>query len=315
MLISGSSPFPFITKDGSLDSFKTIEVNQFANAFSYGDVISGSYPYESRIVANYYNSGEGANRRHALRNSFNYYKNLSPYYEYQTSLSDKENEAMLLISIPSIFYGQSIKKGSLDLKFYVTGTLCSRLEDINKNGELVQTYGQGSGSVAGVALYNEGFLYINGDWSLNDSVFEEYYQTGSYVNPTWLNFMLGNIFCLSSSYSLDFYGVEKIPTMTMFAKAEKGEFNHSNNTTILEFGQDLTPISSSQDFIEARNIKLKNIVSASYEEEEPPFEKLCYISKIALYDEDKNLIGVAKLANPVRKKQNDNIAFKLKLDL
>ena len=67
--------------------------------------------------------------------------------------------------------------------------------------------------------------------------------------------------------------------------------------------------------MEKDNLSIKNIVHSEYDEEDPPFEKITYISKVALYDEEKNLIGVAKLAKPVRKRQNDNIAFKLKLDI
>ena len=123
----------------------------------------------------------------------------------------------------------------------------------------------------------------------------------------------GNL--VSSSWSMDFEGTETIPVMTMFAKAGKGEFNHSNNQTYIEHGQETTPISSSNTFKEKDNLSIKNIVHSEYDEEDPPFEKITYISKVALYDEEKNLIGVAKLAKPVRKRQNDNIAFKLKLDI
>ena len=39
------------------------------------------------------------------------------------------------------------------------------------------------------------------------------------------------------------------------------------------------------------------------------------ISKVAIYDEKRNLIGVATLANPVRKTEDRQYTFKLKLDL
>jgi hypothetical protein len=57
------------------------------------------------------------------------------------------------------------------------------------------------------------------------------------------------------------------------------------------------------------------MVSSSFVDEEPDFKKTTYISKIAIYDEQKNLIGVAKLANPVRKRELDSYTFKLKMDL
>ena len=62
--------------------------------------------------------------------------------------------------MPKIFYGTRIKPGSLSLKFYVTGTLVGELQDTRYNGELVQVGpagSVGSGSVAGVAMYEEGF--------------------------------------------------------------------------------------------------------------------------------------------------------------
>ena len=40
-----------------------------------------------------------------------------------------------------------------------------------------------------------------------------------------------------------------------------------------------------------------------------------YITKVALYDEKRNLIGVAAIANPVRKTEDRQYLFKLKLDL
>ena len=50
-------------------------------------------------------------------------------------------------------------------------------------------------------------------------------------------------------------------------------------------------------------------------DEEPEFKKTTYISKIAIYDDQKNIIGIAKLANPVRKRELDSYTFKLKMDL
>ena len=38
------------------------------------------------------------------------------------------------------------------------------------------------------------------------------------------------------------------------------------------------------------------------------------VDEIHIIDENKNLIGVAKLAKPARKKMNDNLAIKMKMD-
>jgi len=73
-------------------------------------------------------------------------------------------------------------------------------------------------------------------------------------------------------------------------------------------------VSGSKIFhIQQRDIK--NIVSSSYVDVTPDFKKTTYISKVAIYDEDKNLIGIAKVATPVRKTEEKQYTFKLKLDI
>ena len=60
---------------------------------------------------------------------------------------------------------------------------------------------------------------------------------------------------------------------------------------------------------------IKNVVSSSYYQEDETFEKIVYISKIGIYDENKNLIAIAKTSKPIRKRLNDEYTFKLKLDI
>lgn len=322
MLITGSVPFPYMTKEGGLEGFKTVDTSSFSNALP-GDIFSGSYPYTSSVSSDYYVSGEpkytpGKNRILALKNTFNSYKHISPEY----SFDKKETEECRLISVPSIFYGQAIKKGSVELKFLITGSVAAILQDKKRNGELIQVEpvdDQNYGKVAGTVLYNEGFIYLSGSWSLNDNHTEQYNPAEPPTNPAWLWFMAtgSNEVGLvpQSAFDLQFEGTERIPTVTMFAKAEKGEFNHSNNQTYVEYGQDVFPSFGNGVFAEQRELQIKNVVETFYDDEDPPLEKTTYISKIALYDEDRNLIGIAKLANPVKKRQNDNIAFKIKLDM
>ena len=325
MIVTGSQPFPFITKEGSLGTFKTVSTSEFNSDFSYGDVITGSYPLSASIASDFFDSGllvagERKRRLLALKNTLNNYKYLSPHYAFSSSLGDKELQELRLISIPSLFYGKSIRKKSISCKWYHTGSLIAELQDINGDGELIQTGppgSQGIGNVAGVALYSEGFLILTGSWDLH--TYTESFDVGSPpTEPAWKHFMTtgsnGAYLVPSSSFGLDFEGTEEIPTITLTTRAESGEFNHSNNPTFQEFNQNKYLATSSVQFMENNNISIKNIVKTDYDEEDPPFEKITYISKIAIYDEDKNLIGVAKLANPLRKKVSDNLAIKLKMD-
>lgn len=331
MAVTGSLPFPFITKEGSLSSFKTATASEFNQDFAYGDVISGSYPYVSRISSDFFPSGPyigGLRKKNllALKNTLNYYSGKSSHFSFSSSLGDKERQEMRLLSIPSIFYGQALKKGSVTCKWYHSGSLIAEIKDTMENGELRQIYPQdnNSGSVAGVVLYKEGFIMLTGSWNLHSSYqdkFDVNTPTTDYF-PSWKYFMTTGsqlypeTTVVSSSFLLDFEGVEKIPVMTMLAKAEKGEFNYSNNPTFIKkHDYSSLTITGSNLIKEREDLEIKNIVSSSYEDVEPPFEKITYISKVAIYDKDKNLIGVAKLANPVTKKQNENIGIKLKLDM
>jgi len=331
MTVTGSVPFPFITKEGSLSSFKTATSQQFNEDFNYGDVIKGSYPLRTSISSDYLDSGlylyGTTNRKKkllALKNTLDYYTKISPHYAFSSSLGEKEMQDLRLISIPSIFYGQSLKKGSVNCKWYHKGSLIAELQDINKNGEMIQTYPHSnSGNVAGVVLYGEGFLLLTGSWSLHDS-YEDYFdvnENSTLYSPSWKYFLTSGsdgrpaTKVSDSSFILDFEGTEKIPTITMFAKSDRGEHNYSNNPTFIKSGQITTPTTGSNFIQEPSNLAIKNIVPSSYEDVEPPFEKITYISKVAIYDKDKNLIGIAKLANPIKKKQNDNIAIKMKLDM
>ena len=93
--------YPFITKNGTLDSFKTISTTNF-NSFAYGDVLSGTYELTSTISTQYYGVGDSRPQINALKNTLNYYYKVSKKYKYDTNFS---TGALSQISVPSIFYG------------------------------------------------------------------------------------------------------------------------------------------------------------------------------------------------------------------
>lgn len=328
---------PYVYKNSSMDSFSAVTVDHYFSQYAYGDKIEGSYPMSSSIIRQRFASGLGDYTGSALQSTFNHYKTLSTHYEYSSSLlgANKGDLSSNMIIVPSIFYGSSMKKGTISLKYYLTGTLIGELNDINKNGELIQvgpTGSAGSGSVAGVVLYNEGFMYLTGNWDLyaENGVVKalDYNNDDSAVNSSWLQFGVG---CndgipagettlaesrASASYEVNFDGVNYVPTITMMAHAPVAEFNHSNNLTYLEFNQTaaMTPETGTYQYIES-DVAIKNVISSSYRDPTGSFEKTTYISKVGVYDENKNLIGVASLATPVKKTQDREYTFKLKLDV
>ena len=320
--ISGS--YPFVTKEGTLAAFKSVSTAEYA-AFGYGTEVTGTAPMSASISSDYFAASADRIRIDALKNTLNYHKpKLSRHFAFSSSLGNKATQAARLVGIPSLFYGSEIEKGTVSCKFYLTGTLIAELGDPYRNGELVQIGPSGSnqsGSVAGVILYKEGFMLLTGSWDLHDTYTDNFVPlTTASVAPAWRHFFTtgsnGIDLVPSSSFAFDFKGTQYIPTMTMLCQADKGDFNHSNNPTYIEHGQTTKiPFSSSVQYRERDNIAIKNVVNVSYTEEEPEFEKITYISKVGIFDEEKNLIGIAKLATPLRKKEIDSYTIKLKVDI
>ena len=329
---SGNKIYPFISKEGTLSSFKTITNTEFRE-FVYGDELSGSYPMSSSIVREFFASTTtdrtGSNNHlNSLYNTLNYYQTLSKHYVFSGSLGDKGTQDVNLISIPSIIFGSKIDKGTVDLKFFVSGNLIGQLQDERRNGELIQTGPEGStgsGSVAGVILYKEGFVLLTGSWDLATGPYAgfagEKYTGSPVLKPKWIYFGAGandglaisNV--VSSSFGFKFKGTTEAQTITMLAHAQKGELNHSNNPTYKTYGQGQQPMTASNAYVEPNDLTIKNIVSSSYSDPYADFKKTTYISSVAIYDENKNLIGIAKLATPVKKTEDLEYTIKMKLDI
>jgi hypothetical protein len=60
---------------------------------------------------------------------------------------------------------------------------------------------------------------------------------------------------------------------------------------------------------------IANTVTSSYQGYDEDFKRQVYISRVAIYDDNKNLIGLATLANPVLKNEDEELTIKLKLDI
>ena len=93
--------------------------------------------------------------------------------------------------------------------------------------------------------------------------------------------------------------------------------NSLNPTFIFSSVSGTVRVSSnnSSSFTEDDDIPIKNTVQSLFANTTASFEKQTFISKVGIYDENRNLIAVAKMAQPVRKREEDSYTFKFKLDL
>jgi len=350
--------YKFILKDSSGGSFRTTAARNSEDpddgwtptewdVAGPGDVLYGAGIQSASISREYittpFASTSDYNAHYvALKNRLNFYGARSVHYNVSAGMQgdtqhwNKDDQILNLIHVPSIFYGKTIHPGTLSLKWYYTGSLIGELQDLKRNGELIQVGpvgSPGSGSVAGVALYDEGILMLTGTWDLGYDALPMEAGSGATQDPSWIYFGAGaqdgmNIVgggspaspgaltFRSASFGLSFKGETNTQVITMFTHAKRGEANFSNNPTYMKWGDSPTSSFVSSHVYEENSQRLvANTVSSSYTNYSASYQRQVYISRVGIYDENKNLLGVATLSNPVLKKEEDSLTFKLKLDI
>lgn len=312
--------YPFIVKGSDYLNIRENATSSLTS-YLYGDIISSSYPILKNIEIDRYDSNDLVRRKvYSLENTMEYNSLYSNHYHFSCSSWNKGTQELTMLTFPKIFFGSQIKKGSVKLDFYITGTKIAELNDIKQNGELIETYGINSGSTAGIVLYKEGFIVLTGSWDISDGNHVEDYKllgVGEEVAPAWKYFGVtgsSGDFPVSSSFEISFNGTTYIPTMTMFCSAPKGKLNWSNNPTFVETqNQDI--LSSSFFYKEDDTILIENTKQSIYEHFSESYSPQTFISEIKIYDKYKNVIAIVKLANPIKKREEDDIMFKLRMDL
>ena len=370
----------------SQEDYKNVTVNYSAEGDTSITPMRGEYPFTASVKRFFYVPREyhaysatvdaneqkvnpmeysGSAMFRAITNTFNYYRMLGTHYvaqhdefgNYKAQFDPDDTNFTIahnLIDIPKIFYGDNIIRGSVRLKYFITGTKIAECHDLYHNGQLIQVSGNQASTVAlsatvGTVLYDEGIILLSGTTDPKATSYKlsannnDLYKavkfpgvaggaggSGSHIydEPMWQYFFNGvgpdrtfrqsdgPVQAASSSFSLEFEGEHDVPGLTMFSHAPKTHLNHSNNPTYLEFSQSLYPTSTDNyAFQQNDTMVIKNTVSSSYHRVSGTFEKQTFISKVAIFDKDRNLIGLAKVATPVRKTEEQDYTFKLKLDL
>jgi hypothetical protein len=331
-----SNYYRYIIKGSDLNRFNSVSSIDFATS-SYGEVLKQDYPLTSSINIEFYPNSSNAVtsqydtdnriRLKTLEPLFKKYRKYSEVFEYSSSYVDFNVADVCLVSIPSVFYGDSLSKGSIELSIFHNGLLIGKAQDILRNGEIIQTTGStplsNSRKVVGVVLYDEGLIALFDNTQL--ASYQEYFYSKTYSTvtpdyPRWINWGIsanlrtGSV--LQTSYDIEFDGVHRIPQITMLAHAPKGELNYSSNYTFVAQNTSSINLSTgSAYYYEKETQEIKNITKNIYTTPTASFHKETYISSIYIYDEEKNVIGVAKLSKPVRKTEEREFTFKLKLDL
>ncbi len=327
---SDSLVHAFIEKDSTRHAFKTVTTTAFDSEeeFGLGDQIILNYPLSASATRIYIPTGVEAStdttQAHANKKYIRALKNpiasagvLGPSNRY----GELGSKAVNMVCIPGIFAGSGIDKGSIQLNYYVTGQLAATAKDLYSDGRLIQTYGNTTGAEVGLVLYNQGLLLLTGSESLHHTA-DNFFSPSSTANPSWLSFgtgmhqvgeLLSHGSVTDSSYSITVKGTNKIPTLTMFAFSEKEENNYSNNPTFLSRSTGPNYNQNTDSYIETQK-KIEKTNKSPYADHIEDYESVTYISKIGIYDKDKNLIAIASLATPVKKTEKRDYMFKLRMD-
>lgn len=286
-------------------------------ASSYGTQFTQSYPITFKIDIDIIGSNNNQEYINSIISIFNlYYKNTVSGSFCDNVIDNLNNLEKTVINIPRMFYGSSINKGSVSIYSYKQSLkeISAQLTDPGKNGVLIDS---GSNKVSGFCFYNHGIILLFENTIPGDGVFR---WNGSATDNTflWNNCLFTGAYDSVDElrpFELQFEGVNCLNTLTMFAHAPINNLNHSNNPTYVRKTNNINTSTSSFHFIENARQEIKNIVYNNLTDQTASFEKETYINKIGVYDKEKKLIAISKLATPVRKRQKDGYTFKIKKDL
>lgn len=328
--------YPFMDKTSGKLWFSTILQSEY-NSLNVGSRLTGSYLTYQTIYRDF------------ITNSANpVYKSLKNIWNSQRILNNDFNfdnfpTSSAVLLVPRQYYNGTIKKGSVQAGI-INGRVsaltqsCVRLaQDIYKDGILrITEDGMPSGHASstigdkvGYVLYDYGlFLFISSTiytfdsgtqeaslWTLtNNFVWSS--GTDNVANWKWFSDIEMNSEENDRLYSfLSFEGVNKIENLTVLCDAPKGKLNNSNNPTFIEYSQNIFLTQSTEStFVENTNLEINNIFSSSFNIDDENFSKETYISYIYLYDENKEVIGVAKLAKPIKKSESRDYTIKISCD-
>lgn len=193
-----------------------------------------------------------------------------------------------VLHVPSLFYGRQIATGSVNLvcRAYNRQGIIRRLVDDGRgslylSGSLTRTMsGEDFGGVkwnrVGSVFYSEGLVVI--------------------TDPSLLDFATrdGDWDGTGDLLEVEFTGVQRIQTKVFTCRLPVATANASNN-----------PSFSKVDPTDQLSERL--VVARP--------EPVTYVTAIGLYDEERNLVAVAKLAQPIRKREKDKENIKLRIDI
>lgn len=215
----------------------------------------------------------------------------NPEFITDKRLSTDPVTRLAVVHVPSMFYGRQIATGSVELvcRAYSSGSfgLVRTLVDDGRGGLYI------SGSVCSSSLAaREGYPGV--EWNKVGNVF---YSEGLVVikDPALIDIggRNGQYSAVAAPTTellqLSFRGVSRLPSKVITCRLEPGDANCSANSTFSSLDSD--------------GHLIRTAPSGSV-----------YITTVGLYDGKRRLVGLARLASPMRKRDRDRLAIRLRMD-
>lgn len=294
-------------KNSSLERPRSVSAETYASA-SYGDIFDYNPQDVPLRIYGFYGLITGSDNYRLLRslkNTINYYSAIDDLYNYNNFY----NKPTTLLAFNSAHLGSGISKGSVALTMYVTGTIVDSCSDKKNNGVLYNT----NDEKIGIVLYNEGFILLNNTSSLTPSQYTFNNGVEDITDYLRWNYYSSQVE-ESIFFDIEYLAKNEVSTNTYFVVAEKNQLNHSNNLTYIQSGSYRAEFNEAH-FIEDEDMVVKKTNKSPFISGSAIFEKQTFITNIGLYDKEKNLIAIGSLANPVKKTENREYLFKLRLDI
>jgi len=240
-----------------------------------GGFVQADGPFTSSI--DIVDAESGATNKELFRSIlslYNYYSLIDT--QYTSSFTGSESTRFRVITVPEIYYDREILTGSFTASDLDSAGNQRILYD-NARGGIYS--GSLSDTIVGNIFYSEGLVILKGGGLNTESPSNDFGE----VSPT--NF----------KWRVSFKGTHKIPVKIFRCRAKIGELNASTNPTYFQFLTGTT---------DAHRNEKEIVMNPS----------TTYITAIGLYNDDYDLVGLAKLAQPIKKEEQEDILFRLRLD-
>jgi hypothetical protein len=204
-----------------------------------------------------------------------------------TGLGCAPVQRMLVIDVPQAFYGRQLQPNSVSVTDWTYSSSSYGLVRTLVDDGRGNLYLSGSACSSSLASKED---YAGVQWNKVGNVF---YGEGLIVIKDQSLLDFGRLDGVSNDPSnvlqVGFMGQTRTPVKTLMCRLDHGEFNASNNPTFYTTG--------------SAGERIARHPSGSV-----------YVSTVGIYNSDRELVAVARLADPVRKRTRDRINIRLRVD-